>query len=181
MDIIYLDFQKAFDTVPHTRVLEQINGYDITSNLLKWMENFLKDIQQRVVLNNSHSMWAPVTSGIPQGSVLGLILFTIYINYLPDMVINITKLFADDTKIYSTVNYSSDKENLQKDVNALIKFSDTWLLIFNNNKRKYLHLGQYSDYTYNMEGKEIKKTNEEKDLGIIVDTKLKFTQHKYKG
>ena len=140
-DIIYLDFQKAFDTVPHKRLLQKLKGYGIISHLLKWIENVLKDRQQRVVLNNSHSMWAPVTSGIPQGSVLGPILFTIYINDLPDIVKNITKLFADDTKIYSIVNNTTDKENLQTDLNNLTYWSKTWLLIFNKKKCKHLHLG----------------------------------------
>ena len=71
MDIIYLDFQKEFDTVPHKRLLQKLKGYEICGNLHKWIENFLSGREQRVVLNNSHSMWTPVISGFPQGSVLG--------------------------------------------------------------------------------------------------------------
>ena len=93
------------------------------------------------------------------------------------MVKNITKLFADDTKIYSIVNNPTDKENLQQDLTSLSNWSDKWLLKFNQKKCKHLHLGQDPEYTYYMEGKEITKTDEEKDLGIIVDTNLKFVQH----
>ena len=103
IDAIYLDFQKAFDTVPHLRLISKLKSYGIKGKLLSWIENFLFERKQRVVLNESYSNWTPVTSGIPQGSVLGPILFTIYINDLPDTLINTTKLFADDTKIYSVI------------------------------------------------------------------------------
>ena len=118
IDTIYLDFQKAFDTVPHIRLLKKLEGYGITGKILGWIKNFLTDRKQKVVLNGSHSDWTEVTSGIPQGSVLGPILFTIYINDLPDVVYNMAKLFADDTKLYD-----EEKASLQNDIDRLVQWS----------------------------------------------------------
>ena len=99
--IIYLDFKKAFDSVPHQRLLSKIKSYGIEDNIFKWLSSFLHNRLQRVVLNGVSSQWARVKSGVPQGSVLGPLLFTLYINDLPDNVACGIKLFTDDTKIYS--------------------------------------------------------------------------------
>ena len=124
VDAIYLDFQKAFDTVPHKRLLRKLQGYGISGSLLRWLESFLVGRKQKVVLNGEESDWTNVTSGIPQGSVLGPILFLIYINDLPDVVNNIVKLFADDTKIYAKVNTKEQEENLQSDIDNLMEWSN---------------------------------------------------------
>ena len=177
IDTIYLDFQKAFDTVPHQRLLNKLRGYGIKGPLLNWLENFLIGRKQRVVLNGEESEWTEVTSGIPQGSVLGPILFIIYINDLPDTVKSMVKLFADDTKIYSVVNNEEDQECLQSDINNLMAWSQKWMLTFNKKKCKYMHLGHEPGNTYKMEGEEITRSSEEKDLGINIDDKLKFQSH----
>ncbi|KAK3089449.1 hypothetical protein FSP39_003702 [Pinctada imbricata] len=177
VDAIYLDFQKAFDKVPHKRLLHKLKGYGINGSLYSWLEDFLSNRKQRVVLNDVESKWAGVTSGIPQGSVLGPILFLIYINDLPDVVHNIVKLFADDTKLYSVVNNINDQTSLQSDINNLLRWSDTWLLSFNADKCKHLHLGGQTNIRYKMGDKEITSTNHEKDLGVIVDNELKFQLH----
>ena len=177
IDAIYLDFQKAFDTVPHKRLIYKLKSYGVAGNVLGWIENFLQDRKQRVVLNGSNSKWSPVTSGIPQGSVLGPVLFTIYINDLPDLVQNMAKLFADDTKLYAIVNDIEEQTRLQEDIDKLLDWSQKWLLTFNKSKCKHVHFGPETNSSYNMAGDEITKSTEEKDLGITIDNKLKFQQH----
>ena len=154
IDAIYLDFQKAFDTVPHKRLITKLHGYGIRGKLLSWIENFLTDRKQRVILNGKESDWTDVSSGIPQGSVLGPTLFIIYINDLPDVVNNICKLFADDTKLYAVVNNLEAQESLQSDIDNLTEWSSKWQLEFNTSKCKYMHLGTANANSYKM-GNEI--------------------------
>lgn len=138
--MLFFDFQKAFDTVPHKRLMIKLKGYGIEGKLLEWIEDFLKNRKQRVVVNGSASSLSDVTSGIPQGSVLGPVLFLIYINDLPEVVQSIIKLFADDTKMYSVVNKPEQAVIMQNDILNLIKWSDDWLLKFNNDKSKHMFL-----------------------------------------
>ena len=179
IDAVYLDFQKAFDTVPHKRLLTKLEGYGIRGKLLKWIGSYLTDRQQRVILNGKESEWQAVTSGIPQGSVLGPTLFLLYINDLPDVVDSVVKLFADDAKVYSVVNNDEQQSKLQDDLDNLMNWSNTWLLRFNQSKCKHLHMGRETNTTYNLGDCEIEKTSQEKDLGVVVDKQLKFQQHIY--
>ena len=137
--------------MPHKRLIHKLKGYGISGNLLLWIEDFLHERKQSVVLNGQSSSWTEVTSGIPQGSVLGPILFTIYINDLPDAL----------------ENNEEDKNSLQGDIDKLMNWSDTWLLKFNKSRCKHMHLGPETDYNYMMEENMIANTMEEKDLGII--------------
>ena len=98
VDAVYLDFGKAFDTVAHERLLIKLKGYGVNGKVLSWVKAFLTDRGQKVLVNQSQSDWATVTSGIPQGSVLGPLLFIIFINDLPDCVKSAIKIFPDDTK-----------------------------------------------------------------------------------
>ena len=100
VDIIYLDFQKAFDKVPHSRLLMKLAAHGINGNVLKWIEGWLCGRKQRVALNGQVSEWKDILSGVPQGSVLGPILFVIYINDIDECVNGRILKFADDTKIY---------------------------------------------------------------------------------
>ena len=177
IDAIYLDFQKAFDTVPHKRLLAKLERYGIKGSVLRWISSYLTNRQQRVILNGKESQWQTVTSGIPQGSVLGPTLFLIYINDLPDVVENVVKLFADDTKIYSVVNNEYQQLKLQEDLDSLMNWSDTWLLRFNSSKCKHLDMGREADTSYSIGDTEIQRISHEKDLGVIVDPQLKFQHH----
>ena len=112
MDAIFLDFKKAFDSVPHQRLLIKLKGYGIANNCYNWISSFLWGRHQRVVVNGAMSGWFPVDSGVPQGSVLGSLLFILYANDIPDLVDSNIKMFADDIKIYSQITSSSNALSL---------------------------------------------------------------------
>ena len=122
MDAVYLDFCKAFDTVAHERLLIKLKGYGVNGKVLSWVKTFLTDRRQKVLVNQSQSDWATVTSGIPQGSVLGPLLFIIFINDLPDCVKSAIKICVDDTKIYREIKDQSDIKQLQDDIDSLKKW-----------------------------------------------------------
>ena len=107
-DIIYLDFAKAFDTVSHKRLILKLRNCGIRGSVLRWIESFLTNRRQRVVLRNGGSSWTWVKSGVPQGSILGPLLFLIYVNDMPDIVMSTAKMFADDTKVYSKIQDKQD-------------------------------------------------------------------------
>ena len=108
VDIVYTDFKKAFDTVPHSRLLHKLRGYGIRGKVLNWLKSFLTGRRQRVILNGSSSKWTPVISGVPQGTILGPLCFLLYINDLPDRISSSIKLFADDCKVYRDIRSKSD-------------------------------------------------------------------------
>ncbi|MEW8547283.1 MAG: reverse transcriptase domain-containing protein, partial [Candidatus Thiodiazotropha sp.] len=182
VDVIYLDFSKAFDKVPHKRLLRKISGYGIKGNVLNWISEFLSNRKQRVIINGISSDWRNVTSGIPQGSVLGPILFLIFINDMPKAIQCLVKLFADDAKLYQIVKSDQDRVDLQDDIVSSKNWTDTWKMIFNIKKCKHLHLGSITtDSRYHMPSElgnvQIDKVEEEKDLGVVIDSKLNFRQH----
>ena len=119
IDTVYLDFAKAFDTVPHGRMIQKLESYGVLGEILNWIKAFLSNRNQRVRVNGALSAEALVLSGISQGSVLGLILFIIYINDLPDVVDSETYLFADDTKILRLIKTAQDSVDLQEDLDSL--------------------------------------------------------------
>ena len=142
MDIIYLDYRKAFDSVPHERLLNKLEAYGIKGEIHRWIRNFLIGRTQRVIVNGEYSKAASVSSGIPQGSVLGPILFLIFINDLPEILQSIVKLFADDTKLYRTIVDKNDETILQNDIDQIAAWSERWQIPFNVNKCKVLKVGK---------------------------------------
>ena len=182
IDIIYLDFCKAFDKVPHKRLMKKLYNYGIRGNILNWVADFLKDRIQRVVVNGEKSDWRRVTSGIPQGSVLGPVLFLIFINDLPDQLDCFIKLFADDAKLYSIVRSPEQSGNLQRNLVEAGDWALRWNMFFNHKKCKHLQVGNKSEqntYTmqYNGETHNLEHVEKEKDLGVIIDHKLSFSDH----
>jgi hypothetical protein len=182
VDVIYLDFAKAFDSVPHRRLIAKLRSYGIQNNLLAWIESFLIGRRQRVNVNGTKSEWKEVISGVPQGSVLGPILFICYINDMPETVKSLIRIFADDTKVFSKINSDADHERLQEDLNALQTWSDKWQLRFNAKKCAVLHLGYYNQrrpYQMSSQGTQItlESTTCEKDLGVHIDPSLNFSKH----
>ena len=115
VDIIYFDFAKAFDSVPHERLLRKIESYGIGGKFLKWIKSFLRDLKQRVGFKSS---WSNIVNGVPQGSVLGPLLFLLYVNDLPKCIENSkVAMFADHLKLYST--HVSNDDKTQCDISKL--------------------------------------------------------------
>ena len=180
IDVIYTDFSKAFDSVPHQRLLRKMKSLGIIGDTLGWVKGFLSNRRQRVRVDVALSDWISVISGIPQGSVLGPILFVIFINDMPEMIESMCQLFADDAKIFRSVNLRDNDGNmkLQADLHQVWRWSEKWQLPFNTGKCKVLHIGNNNPcHRYEINGKKLEKVDEEKDLGVIVDNELKFHKH----
>jgi hypothetical protein len=175
-DVIFLDFAKAFDKVPRERLLEKLRAHGVRGRVLAWIRNWLSGRKQRVVLNGKFSSWAEVLSGVPQGSVLGPILFLIFINDLDcaALLIDILRKFADDTKLGQTVDSMEEKELLQQALNSLCEWAETWGMEFNVKKCKVMHLGHNNTgHTYTMNNQQLTTTEEERDIGVCVSKNLK--------
>ena len=130
VDTIYFNYAKAFYSVPHGRLLGNLKPYSINGNVLEWIKAFLRNRRQIVDVNGTKSDPATVLSGIPQGSVLGPILFVKYVNDLPEVVKFGTYLFGDDTEIFRQMTTKEDVLQLQSDINSLEQWSQKWLLTF---------------------------------------------------
>ena len=140
VDAAVLDFSKAFDKVAHKRLIYKLEYYGIRGHVLNWLHSFLHGRTQQVVINGQNSSLCDVTSGVPQGSVLGPLLFLIYIN---DVAINIKselRLFADDIFLYRTIRNTNDHKILQDDLITLTKWAQNWLMEFNISKCNILQI-----------------------------------------
>ena len=143
VDVIYLDFAKAFDKVPHNKLLFKLESLGVRGNLLAWFRSYLSGRRHRVVINGKASDYLPVTSGVPQGSVLGRpLLFLIYINDMPNCISRETSLplFADDSKCIRVILGQDDGNALQNDLDRLLDWTKTWGMEFNLSKCKVLRL-----------------------------------------
>ena len=183
VDVLYTDFRKAFDSVAHRHLIYKLQSVGIKNKALKWCKSFLEERTQRVRVENVMSNSVPVTSGVPQGSVLGPVLFIIYIN---DIVAQAEKsngnLFADDAKFDLAVDNENDRDHLQNDINNITRWSEEWKMSFNYDKCKILHVGKNNScHEYFMDGaegrKQLDQVKEEKDLGVNVDSLLNFKSH----
>ena len=165
VDVLYLDFAKAFDKVPHQRLLAKCKGLGLDGRVLEWIRVWLEDRQQRVVLNGEASEWADVLSGVPQGSVLGPTLFLIFINDIDDAVEvtnSILLKFADDTKVGMVVESEEQRQELQATINRLVGWSEEWQMLFNSDKCHILHLGpRNAKYEYTMGGRVLEVVESE--------------------
>jgi hypothetical protein len=174
--VVFLDFAKAFDKVPTERLLEKLRAHGVRGNLLQWIRNWLTDREQRVVLNGKASGWAAVLSGVPQGSVLGPILFLIYINDIDGAatLIEVLRKFADDTKLGNGAESEESRRRLQETLDRLVEWARVWGMEFNVKKCKVMHFGRTNPkQAYSMNGHVLEETTEEKDIGVAVDPSLK--------
>ena len=177
VDIFYLDFQKAFDTVPHYRLFIKLMSFGIHGKMLNMIRDFLSDRTFNVIVGDSKSDSFNVTSGVPQGSVLGPILFLLYINDLPDHIKNSVALFADDLKMVAKARTQNMN---QEDIDSLVLWQNKWLLKFNtkDNKCKIIHAGKNNPCNkYYMGDVLLPAVDSEKDLGVLVSKTLNWNEH----
>ena len=182
---VFLDISKAFDKVWHDGLIFKLEQNGISGNLLKLFHNYLKDRKQRVVLNGSFSDYSSIGSGVPQGSVLGPLLFLIYINDLEKNIKSNVKFFADDTMLYSIVKDPElTASDLNQDLHTIQQWAHQWKLEFNPDPTKQATEVQFSCKTSTINHPQltfnacvVPKVNEHKHLGLILDPGLSFEKH----
>ena len=176
VDVVFLDLAKAFDKVPHQRLIKKLKIHGIEGDLLNWIVSWLTGRKQRVCFNGHLSRWRRVTSGVPQGSVLGPILFLIYINDLDGGIVNWILKFADDTKVFAKIRSADDASSLQRDLDRLVQWAREWQMMFNVKKCKVMHMGRKNPrYQYRMNGQVLETVKQEKDLGVVISDDLKVS------
>ena len=177
-DVILLDFSKAFDKVPHQRLLYKLHNYGIRGNHLKWIEGFLTQRHQRVIVEGEASPYARVESGVPQGTVLGPLLFLLFINDLPSVVNHShVRLFADDAAIYRQIRTVSDAKLLQRDLDNLARWEHQWQMAFHPGKCKVMRMSRATskiEQPYRLRGHELDCVHQEKYLGVVLDDRLSW-------
>ena len=179
-DLILLDFSKAFDKVNHVKLLHKLHQHGIQNKTLAWIKSFLIDRSQSVVLDGHISSIERVTSGVPQGSVLGPILFLLYINDLPNNIKSKVRLFADDTAVYLTIRSNDDSKILQGDLEQLQVWEKTWDMEFNPSKCEVLHITKSQKPILNkyvLHGEILKPTTNAKYLGVTITNNLSWNTH----
>ncbi|EFA09338.1 hypothetical protein TcasGA2_TC001664 [Tribolium castaneum] len=173
VDVIYFDFSKAFDRLPRKRLLLKLQHYGIGGNLLQWIDSFLSYRFFTVKIGNASSMPMSVRSGVPQGSVLGPLLFITYCADLSRVITSPWSSYADDIKIYS-----GDSLALSHDINAIYSWSRTWLMPLNFDKCVVLHIGRKNpQYLYQLHGSTLVKVKSHVDLGLEISSDLSWTRH----
>ena len=159
VDTLYLDFAKAFDKVPHRRLLMKLKAHVIDGVVLEWIRRWLIDRKQRVILNGETSDRLPVLSGVPQVSVLGPVLFLIYINDINLIISGEMLNFADDTKVICPIESEEYRETLQTDIDELMDWSNKGQMQFNKEKCKVMHFGYNNPcLEYTMGGEKLMMT-----------------------
>ena len=181
-DVLILDFQKAFDTVPHQRLIQKLDFYGIRGNILTWITKWLTSRTQQVVVDGKSSEPSPVKSGVPQGTVLGPLMFLIHINDISDNLDSSTeiRLFADDCLLYRSISSQEDSQSLQKDLNSLVEWSSKWQMSFNTRKCKTLRVTTKrapTEYVYKMHNDILENVSHYPYLGVELSNNLKWSHH----
>lgn len=178
VDVVFLDFKKAFDKVPHRRLMLKVRALGIGGSVARWIESWLVNRRQRVVVSGVPSDWTAVTSGVPQGSVLGPLLFLIYINDLDTGLLSKVSKFADDTKLGIDAADHNRVMALRQDLASIGKWSEEWQMPFNCSKCEVLHVGRGNPRAeYALLGSPVRETSQVPDLGVLVTSDFKFSAH----
>ena len=180
VDLVILDFSKAFDTVPHRKLLHKLKNYGVRGNILRWISSFLMDRHQRVVVEGEVSSKCTVDSGVPQGTVLGPLLFLCHINDLPLSVSSQVRLFADDCLLYREINSHSDHIALQEDLKSLECWAKQWGMKFNATKCYLMSIHRSktpSTYLYSLNNHILQQMQDNPYLGAQISENLKWTTH----
>ena len=173
VDSIYLNMVKAFDRVPHQKLLYKLRFFGFRDPLLSWIEDYLTNRQHRVMIERMASQWKPVTSGVPQGSLIGSILFLIYINDISsDLSLDtLIPLYTDDAKLCRAISTHIDCDILNSDLHSVQSWSDTWDMSFNLKKCKHLRITKKKNpvsVTYQLGHNELSLSKEEKDFLVDI-------------
>jgi hypothetical protein len=179
-DLVFLDFSKAFDKVPHVLLLHKLKSYGLQPDMISLIRSFLLDRKQTVVLDGWSSEPADVTSGVPQGSVLGPILFLIYINDLPDKIKSKCRLFADDSLLYRKITSKEDISQLQKDLDEVLQWCNNWYMTLNIDKCEHMNVTSKhapSNSGYKLDQHHMTKVKDYKYLGLHISDNLSWSTH----
>lgn len=179
VDVLFLDFEKAFDKVPHKRLFRKLACLNLNPLVLDWLKSFLTNRNQFVLTNNFSSPMSPVVSGVPQGTVLGPLLFLIYINDLPSNILSNVRLFADCV-IYRPINSDHDVDILQSDLTLITEWCEKWLMTINVKKTSLISFHRRQTYplhNYLLNGSVISSVSSYKYLGITFSQNLSWSVH----
>jgi len=179
-DAVALDFTKAFNRVSHKHLFVKLSHYGIHGSTLSWIQDFLTNISQQTILNGYSSESVTVTSGVPQGTVLGPLLFLCFVNDIPGLVSSTVRLYADDVLLYTVINSIEDCVRLQRDLNELFKWAEIWKMSFNVTKCHFVRFTNKRHvikHIYHINNHELKESDVMKYLGVIVDNKLTWSAH----
>ncbi|XP_052561953.1 uncharacterized protein LOC120430056 [Culex pipiens pallens] len=180
VDAVYIDFEKAFDKVPHTLTIKKLKKLGLPDWIVAWLHSYLTSRKAFVNLRVTRSDIFDIPSGVPQGSHLGPLIFILFVNELNTLTGSSTLMYADDLKLYRTVKSHVDCLALQADVDTLLHWCDRNGMTAHAKKCKVLSFSRsrnpiISDYSMN--GQQLDRVDTFKDLGVVVDSKLRFNQH----
>ena len=183
VDVVYLDFSKAFDSVNHKLLIHKLQFFGINGNLLSSFISYLNNILQRVVVDCHTSEWLPGLSGVPQGSILGPLLFIVFISDMPrSCILSKTGLFTDDAKVYKKIEHILECTLLQADLNRLYEWNVTWKRNFNHSKCKIITFSRRKAsvyFNYMLNGNSLEHVTSFKYLGVLVSSDFSWKEHLY--